>query len=223
MLPSAEVFASIATELGISNDTSVIVYDTPGLMSAGRVWWTLRVFGHEKVAILDGGLKKWLSEGRPVTTELPVPRRANFNARFNPDAVRSKQQVLDNLETQAEQVIDARSAARFTAKEKEARPGLRSGHIPHSLNLPFNELTDPETGRVRDIAEIRKAFEEAGLDLSKPVIASCGSGVTAAALAFGLHLTGKSDVAVYDGSWAEWGLPGDTPVEAELMMKGAGK
>jgi thiosulfate/3-mercaptopyruvate sulfurtransferase len=212
MLPSAAAFERHASELGISNDSVVVVYDTPGLMSAGRVWWTLRTFGHDKVAILNGGLKKWLAEGRPVTDRASAPAIAGFRATFEPSAVRSKTQILGNLESRAEQVIDARSAGRFTAEEKEARPGLRSGHIPGSLNLPFNTLTNPQSGELLPAADIRKAFEVAGLDLSKPVVASCGSGVTAGALAFGLHLIGKDDVAIYDGSWTEWGEPGDTPV-----------
>lgn len=212
MLPSPEAFEAYASALGISNASIVIVYDTPGLMSAGRVWWTLRTFGHDKVAVLDGGLRKWLAEGRPVTDAVAPFERGSFRARFNPAAVRSKAQVLGNIDSSKEQVIDARSAARFTAQEKEARPGLRSGHIPGSLNLPFNALTNPETGEILDPPSIRNAFETAGLDLSKPVIASCGSGVTAGALAFGLHLAGKDDVAIYDGAWTEWGQPGDTPV-----------
>lgn len=213
MLPSAAAFERYAAELGISNESVVVVYDTPGLMSAGRVWWTLRTFGHDKIAILNGGLKKWLAEGRPVTAETAAPASGRFSATFDPAAVRSKAQVLANLESRAEQVIDARSTGRFTAEEKEARPGLRSGHIPGSLNLPFNALTNPDTGEILDVTDIRKAFETAGLDLSKPVIASCGSGVTAAALAFGLHLAGKNEVSIYDGAWVEWGQPGDTPVD----------
>lgn len=213
MLPPVAAFERHASDLGISNDSVVVVYDTPGLMSAGRAWWTLRTFGHDKVAILNGGLKKWLAEGRPVTNAAAAPAGARFHATFDPVAVRSKAQVLDNLESHAEQIVDARSGGRFTAQEKEARPGLRSGHIPGSLNLPFNALTDPHSGELLPVAEIRQAFETAGLDFSKPVIASCGSGVTAAALAFGLHLTGKDDVAIYDGAWTEWGQPGGTPVE----------
>ncbi|UXS05462.1 3-mercaptopyruvate sulfurtransferase [Agrobacterium tumefaciens] len=213
MLPSAEDFERHARALGISNDSLVVVYDTPGLMSAGRVWWTLRTFSHEKVAILDGGFRKWTSEGRPVSDTIAPFEEGHFQARFNADAVRSKAQVLANLDSHDEQVIDARSAGRFTAEEKEARPGLRSGHIPGSFNLPFTTLTNAQTGELLDAAAIATAFEAAGLDLSRPVIASCGSGVTAGALAFGLHLVGKNDVAVYDGSWTEWGQPGDTPVE----------
>jgi thiosulfate/3-mercaptopyruvate sulfurtransferase len=223
MLPSAEAFEHYAADLGISNDSVVVVYDTPGLMSAGRVWWTLRTFGHDKIAVLDGGLRKWLAEGRPVTAELASFAKGVFHATFDGGAVRSKAQVLRNLDSHAEQVIDARSARRFTADEKEARPGLRSGHIPGSLNLPFNALSNSETGEVLDRDAIRTAFETAGLDLSKPVIASCGSGVTAAALAFGLHLAGKDDVAIYDGAWTEWGQPGDTPVDTGPVSRGNAK
>jgi len=223
MLPSADAFERYAGDLGISNESVVVVYDTPGLMSAGRVWWSLRTFGHDKIAILDGGLKKWLAEGRRVTDEVAIPARTRFRAALDPAAVRSKAQVLDNLGSRAEQVIDARSAGRFTAEEKEARPGLRSGHIPGSFNLPFNALTDPQSGELLPVADIRKAFETAGLDLSKPVIASCGSGVTAAALVFGLHLLGKDDVAVYDGAWTEWGQPGDTPVDTDAGKGEGGK
>jgi len=223
MLPSPEAFERYAAELGLSNGSTVIVYDTPGLMSAGRVWWTLRIFGHDKVAILDGGLRKWQTEGRAVTDVVDPVTKGDFKATLDAAAVRSKAQVLGNLESRAEQVIDARSAGRFTGDEKEARPGLRSGHIPGSLNLPFTALTNPQTGELLDIASIRAAFEGAGLDLSKPVIASCGSGVTAAALTFGLHLLGKDDVAIYDGSWTEWGQPGDTPVDTDPVSHGAGK
>ncbi|MGA1805265.1 3-mercaptopyruvate sulfurtransferase [Rhizobium sp. HT1-10] len=223
MLPSSEAFERHASDLGIANESIVVIYDTPGLMSAGRVWWTLRTFGHDRVAILDGGLKKWLSEARPVTDEVTRPASTSFRAKFAPAAVRSKAQLLDNLTSQAEQVIDARSAGRFTAEEKEARPGLRSGHIPGSLNLPFNALTDPQSGEVRPLPEIRAAFEDAGLDLAEPVIASCGSGVTAAALAFALHLVGKQDVAIYDGAWTEWGQPGDTPVATGAAKTGGGE
>jgi len=213
MLPSPESFAEAAGRLGVSNDTRVIVYDAPGLMSAGRVWWTFRVFGHDNVAVLNGGLRQWLAEGRPVTAEIPAPPPARFAARFRPQLVRSRAQLMANLSSRAEQVIDARSAGRFTATEPEFWPGRRAGHIPGSLNLPSGELTDPDTGMLLPADELRRRFERAGVDLEQPVVASCGSGVTASALAFALHLLGHDRVAVYDGSWAEWGLPGDTPVE----------
>ncbi len=223
MLPSAEAFERHAADLGISNDSVIVVYDTPGLMSAGRVWWTFKTFGHDKVAVLDGGLRKWLAEGRPLTDVVEPVANGSFHATFNAGAVRSKADVLANLENLSEQVIDARSAARFTAEEREARQGLRSGHIPGSFNLPFNALTNPETGEIRDTETIREAFEKAGLDLSAPVIASCGSGVTAGALAFGLHLIGKNDVAIYDGAWTEWGQPGETPVDTGTATHGDAK
>ncbi len=198
--------------MGLSDDSFVVVYDRTGLFSAGRAWWMLRAFGHARVAILDGGLKKWLAEQRAVTTDLPAAATGDFSARFDPSFVASREDVLANLQTRHRDVIDARSAARFHAIEKEARPGLRSGHIPGSLNVPFDRMTVPETGELRSPEALRAVFADAGIDMSRPVITSCGSGVTACALAFGLHLLGKRDVAVYDGAWVEWGQPGDTPV-----------
>lgn len=213
MLPDAETYARAAEALGMSDDSVVVVYDAPGLMSAGRVWWTLRAFGHRRVAVLDGGLKAWMDEGRPVTAEQRKLKPGKLNARLDAHAVVSKADVLANIASQERQLIDARSAARFQATEKEARPGLRSGHVPGSINLPFNLLTDPQTARIRPQHELRGLFQGVGVDFGRPVIASCGSGVTACALVFGLHLLGNDDVAVYDGSWTEWGMPGDTPVE----------
>lgn len=213
MLPSAEKFAQRMRRLGLGDGHKIIVYDGAGLNSAARPWWMLRVFGHPDVAILDGGLPKWLAEHRPVTDEAPVPRERHFTARLNTLLVRDKRQMLDNLATGREQVIDARARARFAGTAEEPRPGLRRGHIPGSLNLPYDELTDPKTHTVLPAEEIARRFAAAGLERGKPVVASCGSGVTACALAFGLHLLGWPDVAVYDGSWSEWGLPGDTPIE----------
>ena len=214
MLPPAEEFAEAVGAMGISNDSHLVVYDTPGLMSAGRAWWMFRIMGHEKVQVLDGGLRHWQAQGREVTSVVPDPEPALYRARLDAAAVRNKAQLLANLASAAEQVIDARSADRFHARVPEPRPELRAGHIPGSLNLPFDRLTDPATGRLRPADEIRALFAEAGLRDDRPVVVSCGSGVTAGALFFALALIGRADVALYDGSWIEWGRPGDTPVEA---------
>lgn len=213
MLPRPEDFARMAGALGIGDDTNVIVYDIAGFGSAPRVWWMLRVFGHDKIALLDGGLPKWLAEGRPVTADVPQPSPRTFTARFDPSRVRSKADVLANLASNAAQVLDARSAGRFAGTAPEPRPGLRSGHIPGSINLPYDRLGDPQTKTFLPAEAIEARFREAGVERGKPVVTSCGSGVTACALAFGLHLIGWGKAAVYDGSWSEWGLPGDTPVE----------
>jgi thiosulfate/3-mercaptopyruvate sulfurtransferase len=213
MLPSPEKFAQRMRKLGIGDGHKVVVYDSTGLSSAGRPWWMLRVFGHPDVAVLDGGLPKWLAEGRPVTDEPPLPRERHFTARLNTLLVRSKAQLLENLATRREQVLDARSSGRFAGTAKEPREGLRSGHIPGSLNLPYDELIDRETRTLLPADELARRFAAARLERGKPVVTTCGSGVTACALAFGLHLLGWPDAAVYDGSWSEWGLPGDTPVE----------
>ena len=212
MLPSPEKFAARMRKLGLGDGHKIVVYDSAGLSSAGRPWWMLRVFGHRDVAILDGGLPKWQAEGRPVTDDIPVLRERHFTARLNSLLVRDKGQVLDNLTARREQVIDARSRGRFEGSAKEPRPGLRSGHIPGSLNLPYDALTDRETRTLLRAEALAALFATAGLERGTPVVASCGSGVTACALAFGLHLLGWPEAAVYDGSWSEWGLPGDTPV-----------
>lgn len=213
MLPSPEKFAADMERLGIGDDQRVIVYDSAGLMSAARVWWMLRVFGHRKVAVLDGGLPKWLAEGRPVDDALPTPAPRRFSATFNGELVRSKAQIRANLTNKAEQVLDARAAPRFIGSVAESWPGRRQGRIPGSFNLPYDRLTDPTAKTVLPAEKLQHLFAASGIDLARPVVASCGSGVTACALAFGLHLLGHPAIAVYDGSWAEWGLPGDTPVE----------
>jgi thiosulfate/3-mercaptopyruvate sulfurtransferase len=212
MLPPAEKFASRMRRLGIGDGHRVIVYDSAGLMSAGRVWWMLRSFGHDDVAILDGGLPKWLAEGRPVTDEPPMPRERHFTARLNTLLVRDKRQLAENLATGREQVLDARSRARFEGTAPEPRAGLRGGHIPGSLNLPYDRLVDPATRTLLPAEQLEDRFRAAGLRRDRPVVTTCGSGVTACALAFGLHLIGWPDAAVYDGSWSEWGLPGEHPV-----------
>jgi thiosulfate/3-mercaptopyruvate sulfurtransferase len=213
MLPSPEDFAAAMSGLGIGDNHRVIVYDSAGLMSAARIWWMLRVFGHTNVAILDGGLPKWLAEGRPVDEKIPHPGPSRFAPRFNGELVRDKARLRANLSSKDEQVLDARAAPRFEGSVAESWPGRRSGRIPGSFNLPYDRLTDPKTKTLLPRETLRQLFERSGIDLKRPVVASCGSGVTACALAFGLHMLGHPTVSVYDGSWAEWGLPGDTPIE----------
>jgi thiosulfate/3-mercaptopyruvate sulfurtransferase len=213
MIPPPELFERKMEGLAIGDDDRVIVYDSAGLSSAGRAWWMLRLFGHHNVALLDGGLSKWKAEGRPLETAVPNPPPRHFTARFDPALVRDKQALLDNLSMRREQVVDARAAGRFAGIAEETRPGLRRGHIPGSQNLPYDRVTDPQTRRLRPADELSELFRDAGVALDRPIVTSCGSGVTACALAFALHLIGHPGAAVYDGSWSEWGLPGDTPVE----------
>ena len=213
MIPSPELFARKIEALGIGDGDRVVAYDGAGLSSAGRAWWMMRLFGHHDAAILDGGLPKWRAEGRPLETVAPRAPPRNFTARFDPSLVRDRRAMLDNLSTLREQVVDARAAGRFDGTAEEARPGLRRGHIPGSRNLPYEQLTDPNTHRLRSAEELARLFDGAGVALDRPVVTSCGSGVTACALAFALHLIGHPGAAVYDGSWSEWGLPGETPVE----------
>jgi thiosulfate/3-mercaptopyruvate sulfurtransferase len=213
MIPAPELFTRKMAALGIGDDDRVIVYDSVGLSSAGRAWWMLRLFGHENVAILDGGQPKLQADRRPVDAAVPSAPTRKFTARFDASLVRDKRALLDNLATRQEQVVDARASGRFGGTAEETRPGLRRGHIPGSRNLPYDEVTDPRTRQLRSSEDLTRLFRGAGVELDRPVITSCGSGVTACALAFALHLIGHPGPAVYDGSWSEWGLPGDTLVE----------
>jgi thiosulfate/3-mercaptopyruvate sulfurtransferase len=213
MLPAPEKFAARVRKLGLGDGNRIVVYDQLGLMSAARVWWMFRVFGHRDVAVLDGGLPKWIAEGRPTEDRPPQPRERHFTARYNHLMVRDREQVRANLSSRNEQVVDARAAGRFTGQEPEVWPGRRSGHIPGSFNVPYTDLLDGKAKTLLPAEAIAARFRKAGVDLSRPVVTSCGSGVTAAVLALALHLIGRNDVALYDGSWAEWGRPGDTPVE----------
>jgi thiosulfate/3-mercaptopyruvate sulfurtransferase len=212
MVPSPERFAEKMAERGVSDDDRVVVYDTVGLSSAGRAWWLLRLFGHDNVALLDGGLPKWQAEGRPLDTSTPNPPSGWLTPHFDPSLVRDKAALLGNLVARAEQVVDARAAGRFDGSAPETWPGRRRGHIPGSRNLPFDRVTDPRTRQVRGADELRALFREAGVALDRPIVTSCGSGVTACALAFALHLIGHPGAAVYDGSWSEWGLPDGPPI-----------
>ena len=212
MLPTPEKFSSRVRKLGLGDGTRIVVYDARGIFSAPRVWWTFRAFGHQDVAVLDGGLPKWLAEGRPIA-EGPVSKgERHFTARFNSFLVRDAGQVAGNIRTRREQLLDARARGRFEGAEPELWPGRRAGHIPGSRNLPFGELFAKD-GTLLPAAELRQRFQAAGIDLKKPVVTSCGSGITAAILSLGLQVAGARDVALYDGSWAEWGLPGERPVE----------
>ena len=212
MLPTAEQFGAAVGALGIGNGDRVVVYDVRGVVSAARVWWTFRAFGHDAIAVLDGGLRAWRAEGRPVESGPGRPTPRPFTARRRPELVRDVEAMRANIGTRAAQVLDARSAGRFAGTEPEPRAGLRGGHIPGSLNLPYETLYRPD-GTLKPPDELRGIVTAAGIDLGRPVVTTCGSGVTASVLALALYLIGRHDVAVYDGSWSEWGSRSDTPVE----------
>ncbi len=213
MLPSAAKFASRMRKMGIGDGMRIVVYDSEGLYSAARVWWMFRTMGHEDVAVLNGGLKKWKAEGRPVTdevTQLRTPR--HFTGRLIAELVRDKDDVQGLIGSKTTQIVDARSAGRFAGTVPEPRAGLRSGHIPSSKNVPFGSLLNPD-GTLKPASELTSIFKAAGVDAAKPVVATCGSGVTAGVIALALAQLGQTNAAVYDGSWSEWGLEdAGTPV-----------
>lgn len=212
MMPTPELFAAKVSALGIGNEQRVVVYDVYGMQSAARTWWMFRVFGHDNVSVLDGGLPKWEAEERPITAETKLRAVTNFAAGFRPELVRGIDDVRAVVEAGGAQIVDARAIGRFTAIEPEPRPGMRSGHMPGAINLPFTELLDPAFREFKDTATILDRVQAANIDLSQPVITSCGSGVTACAVSLALFLAGKEDAAVYDGSWSEWGGRQDTPI-----------
>jgi thiosulfate/3-mercaptopyruvate sulfurtransferase len=211
MLPGPTQFGEVVGSLGIGDGDTVVVYDSVGLYSAARVWWTFRLFGAKKVYILDGGLPKWKSEGRPLETGDAERAARKFTAEMNVGAVALLDDMRMAQTDDSIQIVDARSPERFAGTAPEPRPGLRSGHMPHSFNVPFGRLI--ENGHLAPRARIEAAFTEAGVDLDKPIITSCGSGVTAAILTFALESIGKEPKGLYDGSWAEWASRPDLPVE----------
>ena len=204
MAPPPEKFMSRMRAMGVGDGHQVVVYDGFGVNSAARVWWMFKLMGHMDVAVLDGGLPKWQAEGHPVEDMDPVIRDRHMVVRVQNQLVRDVTQVSQAAKLGDAEIVDARSAARFRGEAQEPREGLRSGHIPGSRNVPFTELLTADK-TMKQVVELRAVFEAAGVDLSKPVITTCGSGVTAAILALALERLGKSDWSVYDGSWAEWG------------------
>jgi len=213
MLPPSPDLARAIGVLGIGNADRVVVYDGSGVnLSAARVWWTLRFAGHDQVAVLDGGLKRWQAEGWPLRPGRATWDPKRFVAQFRPELVRSRDETYAAMTSGSAAILDARSRGRFAGTEPEPRPGLRGGHMPGARNLPIGEMVSPE-GTLFPTEELRRRFIAVGLDLERPVITSCGSGVTACALALGLELVGHRRYAVYDGSWSEWGKPDGPPIE----------
>ena len=213
MVPTPGRFAKLMAAMGVSNTSRLVFYDQKGLASAARGWWLMRLFGHDHAAVLDGGLPKWRAEGRPVQSgETSAPGRSEFRPDFRARKLRAVGDLLRNVGTDGELVLDARAAGRFTGATPEPRAGMRSGHIPGSASLPYTDLLNAD-GTFRPVEALRARFAAAGMDASKSPVTSCGSGVTACILNLGLVLAGLPEGAVYDGSWTEWGGRADTPVE----------
>ncbi|MCA1426590.1 3-mercaptopyruvate sulfurtransferase [Bradyrhizobium sp. NBAIM16] len=208
MFPSAEQFGRDVGNLGISNADTVVLYDAGGWVAAPRAWWMFLSYGHSNVRILNGGLKKWRTEGRATESGEVKPKPTTFKPSYDANRVRSMQQLIANVESRNEQVIDARAADRFEGRAPEPRPGIRSGHIPGARNVPYNLLFDAATGEMKPLDELRAAFTNAGVELDAPIVTSCGSGVSAGVLTLALYRLGITDTALYDGSWSEWGQAG---------------
>ena len=212
MMPQAGLFAAGMGLLGVGDEHFVVAYDTDGIYSAPRLWWMLRAFGHDKAAVLDGGLAKWRRERHPIETGTKHATPATFTARPEARLIRDFKDVRDVLADKREQVLDARSPSRFTGEEKEPRPGLRSGHMPGAKNVHYAELVASD-GTLRPKDELARVFASRGVDVNKPAITSCGSGVTASLVLLALNEVGAKQTSLYDGSWAEWGGRPDAPIE----------
>jgi thiosulfate/3-mercaptopyruvate sulfurtransferase len=210
MLPSAEAFSSAVRKLGIGDGMTIVIYDSVGLQSAPRAWWTFKVFGARDVYILDGGLPAWIAESRPLSTDVPVPSPRHFTARLDHSMVKAVGEVRHALLSKSAQVVDARPANRFKGEAPEPRAGVKSGHMPGALNVPSGKLV--ADGRLASPDAVAAAFAEAGVDVSQPIITSCGSGVTAAILWLALETVGAPKLGLYDGSWTDWGSRDDTEI-----------
>lgn len=210
MLPDAAAFGAMMGARGIANGNKVVVYDSQGVRTAPRIWWMFRVFGHDNVVVLDGGLPKWEAEGRPLASGDEAPAAATFNAAFRPELVRNVDQMIANQKQRGELVVDARPAGRFAGTADEPRPGIPSGHMPGSVSMPVELVVDMKTGCVLPADTVAANYAKVGVSIGNPVVATCGSGVAACTTALGLFLLGQTDAAVYDGSWSEWGGRSDT-------------
>ena len=212
MIPTAAKFAARVRKLGLGDGSRIVVYDSTGILPAARVWWHFRAMGHEDVVVLDGGLPKWQAEGRPVEDGPASPQERHFTPRYQADIYRSLEQMRDIVESGKAQIIDARAAGRFEGRDPEPRAGLRSGHMPGARNIPLSALLAPDATML-PVDQLKTVFDAAGVDIDKPIVSTCGSGITASVVALALARLGKPRSAVYDGSWTEWGGLADTQVE----------
>ena len=212
MMPSAEVFSSKVREMGVSNSHKIIIYDSQGIFSAPRVWWMFRAFGHKNVSVMTGGFKSWMNENKPIEDHLPKISEGDFSGKLNTDVIKSLSDIKNNIVSNKELVIDARATNRFNGSEPEFRSGVRSGHIPNSINLPYDKVINND-GTYISNKELVDVFNKLGANEEQSVITTCGSGITACILGLGLHLTGRNNWTVYDGSWTEWGSNKDVEIE----------